>query len=160
MAIRLIDSTMGVPSGWSAIDPDTKTKIQGHSFRSLRATWITHRKDNNLPTEQVEEWVQEQICAKNPTYCSEKGIPPIATPGGRLSLTQMITNTAQELAKWARAGFPVTTEEEVQKRAQICQACEFWDPYAYGRLGKCKKCQCSGAKHMLKTSRCPIGLWE
>lgn len=141
------------------IDPDTKTEIKGHSYRSLRGTWNTHRKDNGLATEQVDDWINEQVCAKYPTFCAEKGESRVLTPGSRIPLHKLITGAASELAKWAAGGFKVATPEVVAQRAKTCSECPQWDKYAYSGLGRCKACGCSGAKQMLATSKCPESRW-
>jgi hypothetical protein len=61
---------------------------------------------------------------------------------------------------WAKAGFPMATQEQIDARLALCKACEFWEPNGYLHLGKCKKCGCSGAKLNLATSTCPEGKWN
>jgi hypothetical protein len=65
----------------------------------------------------------------------------------------------QSFADIARSGFKTTSLQEYEKRKSICLGCSFWDDVAWGGLGKCNKCGCSGVKLKMAASKCPIGLW-
>lgn len=76
-------------------------------------------------------------------------------------LTEMVTSFSGDMLKWASAKFARATQQEIDERLATCRACDWWDPKAYGGTGKCRKCGCSTwAKIRLKTSSCPIGLWN
>lgn len=70
---------------------------------------------------------------------------------------------AAALIKWARAGLPTRTPEEIEERLVICQACPHFD----GKQERCRKCGCclggqrSGWRNKLAyaTEECPIGKW-
>jgi hypothetical protein len=76
-----------------------------------------------------------------------------------MPLTQKITSFIGEMAKSAKSGFKMASEEEILKRKSICQSCPHWNQNAFMGSGKCKICGCSGAKLWLATSSCPIKKW-
>ena len=76
-------------------------------------------------------------------------------------LVQKAKSFGSSLTSWAKSGFTQTPEEDLNKRLEICKACEFWDPEGFKATGKCKKCGCSTwGKLRMATERCPIGKWE
>lgn len=79
--------------------------------------------------------------------------------GINLKLGAPIVSVAAEGAKWAKAGFPIVSGEVLSERKGICAACEFWNADAFGGLGRCGKCGCSGVKLRLATSKCPLKKW-
>lgn len=79
--------------------------------------------------------------------------------GINLKLGAPIVSVAVEGAKWAKAGFPIVSGEVLSERKGICAACEFWNADAFGGLGRCGKCGCSGVKLRLATSKCPLKKW-
>lgn len=76
-------------------------------------------------------------------------------------LGQKAKSFGNSLKSWVKSGFTQTSEEDLNKRLEICKACEFWDPEGFKATGKCKKCGCSTwGKLRMATERCPIGKWE
>jgi DNA-binding FadR family transcriptional regulator len=73
------------------------------------------------------------------------------------SLAEMAANFTQAVARWVKAGFPVTTEKAIKSRKTICHSCEHHRPDAL--VMKCAKCGCAKVKIWLATERCPIGKW-
>ena len=77
-----------------------------------------------------------------------------------MTLLDMARNFTKAVAGWAGAGFPMVSEKEFQKRAEICAACPHWNDAARHGMGSCDLCGCSRAKLFMATQRCPIGKWE
>ena len=76
------------------------------------------------------------------------------------NIATMAKTFTNSMGDWIRSGFSVVTEEQLQKRLEICSGCEFWDKSAFVGTGKCKKCGCSTqAKLRLATEKCPIDKW-
>lgn len=77
------------------------------------------------------------------------------------SLLDLVTNFAGSVSNWAKAGFPVTSEEEYNTRMAICKGCPYWKEniLSIDTLGKCKLCGCRGFKPWLKTEVCPVSNW-
>lgn len=68
----------------------------------------------------------------------------------------MANNLTNALVEWQKAGRPVVTSEQWNKRLTICRGCEFWSEIMKTKIAKCKKCGCSSGKLLLATSRCPL----
>jgi hypothetical protein len=69
---KIRDTFTKVPSGWKVTDPITGVRFEANSYRNLKGKIDTHRRSNNLPVDGLDEWIAEQICAKNaPEYCQE-----------------------------------------------------------------------------------------
>lgn len=79
--------------------------------------------------------------------------------GINLKLGAPIVSVVKAGAQWAKAGFPIVSGEVLSERKGICAACEFWNADAFGGLGRCGKCGCSGVKLRLATSKCPLKKW-
>ena len=77
-----------------------------------------------------------------------------------MSILEMAKNFAREVKVWVKGGAKVVSEQEFQKRAELCAACEFYDAEAFGGHGKCRQCGCSSFKLFLSTSKCPDGRWD
>lgn len=77
-----------------------------------------------------------------------------------MSIIEMAENFAESAAEWVKNGAPVVSKAEFKQRADICSACEFFDPKAFAGKGRCTQCGCSSFKLFLATARCPIGKWE
>lgn len=55
---------------------------------------------------------------------------------------------------WAKSGFELSEKDEIDKRLEICQQCEFF------KDGRCTICGCFMAlKARLATGKCPKGKW-
>lgn len=79
-------------------------------------------------------------------------IPPLLIRG---------LNFALAMARWARGGFQVRSQDEIDERLAICQSC----PHLVDN--HCKLCGCACVeknrlinKLALKTEKCPIGKWS
>lgn len=86
--------------------------------------------------------------------------PPLPSFGP--SLVILGWNFATALSKWAFAGFPTCTPEEIETRLAICQACpEFTGGNHCSRCG----CFCVEGNRLInklamKSEKCPLGKWE
>jgi hypothetical protein len=73
------------------------------------------------------------------------------------SLLTKAGSLANSVGSWAKAGFQVVDESQLQSRLDICKGCEFWDQSGYAGTGKCKECGCSTqGKLRMATSYCPL----
>lgn len=69
-------------------------------------------------------------------------------------LPEQASNFISSMAKAVMDGFKVVTEEEYNKRLEICKGCPF---YKYSR---CTKCGCfMNFKSKLNSGSCPEGKW-
>jgi hypothetical protein len=57
---------------------------------------------------------------------------------------------------WAtKDGCGLTSEEVLNYRKSICNACPHWDPTGYANVGKCLLCGCSVGKLYFPSAFCP-----
>lgn len=76
------------------------------------------------------------------------------------TLMQKAKSATYSALEWARAGFPVVSDEEYAKREAICLACPFFDASAFFGDGKCTQCGCDfKLKSKMATEKCPEGKW-
>ena len=76
------------------------------------------------------------------------------------NLIQKAKSATYSAIAWARAGFPVVSEEAFAIRRGICHSCPFFDSSAFFGDGKCIKCGCDfSMKSKLATESCPEGKW-
>lgn len=75
-------------------------------------------------------------------------------------MKEFINQTAsfvKAMAIQIAAGCPMATEEEHNRRKEICNQCEFLIKKDY----RCGVCKCYLSKKIpLETSKCPKGYWE
>lgn len=58
------------------------------------------------------------------------------------------------VGEWVQQGMPITAPVDVNKRLEICNACEHYDN------GTCKLCGCGmSIKARMETAHCPINKW-
>ena len=88
------------------------------------------------------------------------GVPPGGVPAPPPSLIQRAANFATSAAKHVAAGMPQATQEQIDARFAICQACEHYDSKA------CRLCGCPVAREKAFVSKlswanekCPAGKW-
>ena len=152
---KIRDIFVKAPLGFWGIDPNTGTRIDGNSYKVLKSKWKAHRAENNLPWQEVEQYMQDQICAREEgDYCvdSETGLP---SP----SLMAMAGSAIKSATVWMLHGAPIAAREEVERRSAICLQCPHFDKYGYNGHGKCTKCGCSGLKLAMETEECPDHRW-
>lgn len=100
-------------------------------------------------------------------FITRKPEEPTAAPGRvapteEPTIAQMLSNFAEAMKDWAKAGFKLVDQTEFTRRLNICRSCPLWMEDARKGLGKCKhsKCGCTKIKHWLASSKCPQGRWE
>lgn len=77
------------------------------------------------------------------------------------NIVQKAKSFTYSAVEWARAGFAVVSDEEYQKRWDICHSCPFFDSNAFFGDGKCTKCGCDfKLKSKMATEKCPEGKWD
>ena len=86
---------------------------------------------------------------------------PAVQPLHEPTLTELATNFAGAVGRWAAGGFATVDADAYAARSAICDGCTFWDGSARLGLGKCKApgCGCTSVKRWLATERCPLRKW-
>lgn len=76
------------------------------------------------------------------------------------TLLELASNFVEATSDWAKAGCPISSEEEYRRRQALCNGCKYWNANAWQGIGRCMKCGCSGSKRWMKTAHCPLRIWE
>ena len=78
-----------------------------------------------------------------------------------MDLLSKVKSASYSALEWAKAGFPVVSNEDFENRKSICNSCEFFEPKAFYGDGRCAKCGCDfKLKSKMATESCPIGKWN
>lgn len=78
---------------------------------------------------------------------------------GVMTGSEAIASGVKSLIEIGKSGFRKASPDVVKQRRSICNSCQYWEPSAYGGLGRCAVCKCSGFKLDFATSRCPKNKW-
>lgn len=98
---------------------------------------------------------QCQICGYKITSKSsaDKIFRQCVPPEGK-SLLKATGDFVGAMGSWAMTGFAGVTQEEKERRLEICKVCEHYDS------GTCKLCRCNmELKTLINGSKCPIDKW-
>lgn len=80
--------------------------------------------------------------------------PKITLP--KIEITEKLKNLAKETFKFINQGMPLSNQELIDKRLDICDKCPFFNK----DIKVCNKCGCfMEYKVMAATSTCPEGKW-
>lgn len=140
------------------MDPDTGYVVAANSYRNLKKEWQAHRKGNDLPHDNVEDWIHEKICAAEPVRCQESVIVggKVAAEPSYPALMEMGFNFLSSHVKWLRKGAKLAPKEVIERRLATCRSCSYWNE----SNGRCTKCGCYGKwKVLYATEKCPVRKW-
>jgi hypothetical protein len=155
-------------TGWWITDTYTNTYIWGSHYQHLKGKCEDHRRGNNLPFDDVEQMIHNQVCAREPSHvCEEWPTSFVSTPNNPIEpprIGDMLLSFVTAISQWVSAGMPVTPEAKFKQRLEICRNCfidgqKMWDEQAAAGIGRCNRCGCTGIKLHLETSHCPAGKW-
>jgi hypothetical protein len=90
------------------------------------------------------------------TNTSDSTSSNAAKPKSNVGFFDLANNLSKALVEWQRAGRPVVSSEQWNKRLSICRGCEFWQEINQTKIARCLKCGCSSGKLLLSTSKCPL----
>ena len=71
----------------------------------------------------------------------------------------MAKNALGAAKRFVKSGFAMVSDDEFNRRSEICKPCEFWDAMARMGMGKCLKCGCTSTKLRMATEKCPLDKW-
>ena len=102
--------------------------------------------------------------------CIEKTEEMLAKEQKLPPASQMIRNIATDhwksLKAWLKGSQVITTQEEAERRWEICKGCEFLlydetNPDTNKKDGRCSHCACfMNVKVHYAVAECPVGKWE
>lgn len=118
------------PQGWVFVEPTTTHKLSAPTYDNLVSLVMDHRKANGVAIgtiDSVHIEIEEQLCANmNPARCRNKMLVPSAgQPTGRAVTLTDVMNFLRVAASWVGKGFKPVEPEEAERRARICEGCEF-----------------------------------
>jgi len=118
------------PQGWVFVEPTTKHNLSAPAYDNLVSLVMDHRKANDVPigtVESVRIEIEEQLCANmDPTRCRNKMlIPSAGQPTGRAVTLTDVANFLRVAVDWVAKGFRPVGAEEAERRALICEGCDF-----------------------------------
>lgn len=129
--------------------------ISGYEFFSPQIPALVdsinrHEEANGYP-ETSQKDIEAQLCINHPFSCGD----------GSPTFVEKASHFAHSMVAWAKSGFASVSEEILQQRLTICQACPHWRGTRGGLLvtASCRKCGCSGKKLAAPHEACPIGKW-
>lgn len=139
------------PGGWWYEHPETKHVIRSTNQQKLVLDIRDYCAANNLPIPaRLAQLVVEQICERIPAFCYD------TEPPGPLD---RLRTFATAMAQWVRDGFAVVPNQELERRRDVCETCQFWAGESSFGYGRCAKCGCTGLKLFMPQQECPIGKW-
>lgn len=121
--LKLLDPGTVPPGGFRYLCPETQTWVSAASFNELVAVAEKHRAGNKLGIpDGFREQVEAQLCSHMPpgTCKHEAGV---AMSGTRRLTFQDVVSATLTLGSWFIKGTPKVTQDEAERRAQICLSC-------------------------------------
>ena len=139
---------------------DARCRERGYTLDEVRPCIVSE--DGDQITVDVDHPAYPR--EPKPGFVPPKPQPPAPAPDltrtDAPSFLTKVKNFAVASAKHVAAGMPMASDEEIIRRHDICQACEFF------RDNACQKCGCPivRAKQYVSKlswadSECPVGKW-
>ena len=139
---------------------DARCRERGYTLDEVRPCIVSEDGDQITVDETHEVYPR----TPKPGFVPPKPQPPAPAPDltrtDAPSFLTKVKNFAVASAKHVAAGMPMASDEEIIRRHDICQACEFFKDNA------CQKCGCPivRAKQYVSKlswadSECPVGKW-
>lgn len=154
MPLVIKDAAIVPPGQFQMVHPISGARFRKHYVEGVQAMYLEHCEANGYPIPSQQEMI-EIICKSSPApqLCYDSDEPPFV---------EKARTFLSDLGRWALSGFKVTTQEQLDARLEVCQACPYWGGTTGGQLvsSRCGKCGCSGLKLALATSKCPLGKWS
>ena len=115
------------------------------------------------PTIDREATKEELDCIKETEEMlnTEQKLPPTSQ-----MVRDIATTHWKSLKSWLKGSQVITTQEEAERRWEICKGCEFLlydqtNPDTNKKDGRCSHCACfMNVKVHYAVAECPIGKWE
>lgn len=127
MPYRLTHTDCVPRGGWKYFQPETRIWITGDDFYSLRDRVKAHRKWKGIPDETADQDIIKQVCMRTgPGGCREyEEYYPDKTD--QMTQENMFAFNRALMAFLKEKGQTVS-EQEAQRRAEICRSCPFNKP--------------------------------
>lgn len=137
---------------WHYVNAEDGHKISALHFDILKGKVRDYRRLNNYPVGSNFDFDFEQnVCANaDSNDCYDESMPPI---------TQRLRTFARAMGSWAASGLKTVSQEDAQKRLEVCEQCPHYNGSSSILKIACKRCGCTGLKLWLPGSVCPDKRW-
>lgn len=138
--LALLNSDLTPPGGWTVLDRHSGKRITANTYSDLLAAVKSHRRANNLPIGTAfEDEIQNDLCSALPPtskdcYECEGSVTPPPVPRG--TTIDDAIRFIQTMGAALKSGAGFVSQEEAERRAEICAGCEF-----NVRIGGCSSCR-------------------
>jgi hypothetical protein len=148
------------PGGWHYYQSDVR--LESWSLDNLYKVVENYRAENSLPVGDVEGDVNAQICGRSPHFCH--GVDSVSINFTSTRAVDATTELLNDIQTWAKnllqsnTPYSFVTEEEAERRAQICLKC----PNNANWRGGCSSCinttdrVCASVRQAKETKTSPI----
>lgn len=120
--LKIKDTSTGPPDGWDYQQPDGPM-LRGNTLGLLVSAVFDYRIAHGLPTANVQEEVEDEICRRKPIRCK---VPVVLAPGERKVSAQDALRFLITMKEWVKDG-TLVDQAEADRRAEICAGCRFND---------------------------------
>lgn len=118
--LKIKDTSYGPPNGWDSLQPDG-TLVKAGDLGELIRRVLDYRVQLGLPTADVAEWVEDEICRRKNIRCKPAMIIPI---GGKRAVTVAdLWRFLYTLGVWVLKDRSFVESAEADRRAEICAGC-------------------------------------
>lgn len=115
-----------------------------------------------MPT--LKEWLAGRDAAGNslnPEKVAKYRDKVSGATGSAVETLLLLPRFLLAVGKWALAGMPTRTDDEIRERLDICRACDAFENSHCRECGcQCVEVQQLRNKLALKTEKCPRGKWD
>lgn len=137
--------------GWVYIQPESGMAFKHPDLMHVKHMVKAHRLANNYPIgANFDAEIETSICGHSPELCID------VTPESELNFTQKLARFSKAMIGFAASGFKTVTQEQYQKRLEICQVCDKWRGNTGILTIACAACGCSGKKLGISNESCPL----
>lgn len=134
-----------------------RCRQRGYTLDEVRACIVSEDGDKITVDETHPAYPREP----KPGAVGRHAVPPTLTRAkGDVPFLEKVKNFAVATVQHVAAGMPMASDEEILRRHDICQACEFFKNNA------CSKCGCPVYRDKKFVSKlawadqsCPVGKW-
>ena len=127
MPLKFPNQTQAPPGGWRFHVVETGRTIKGVNRGQLIQELEKHYTANSLAIpNDIPGMIEAFICQEQPGYCIGDAGP--GTPSRWASFKKTIaqvTSGTRTLSSWVVKGRPLVSQEEADRRAEICSTCQF-----------------------------------
>ena len=127
--LKLILKNVTPPDGFRYIDPDTKRAFRDMNLEDLTKQAVAHRVANKLNVDNYQAVIEDWLCRQMPDGICSGNSPVFTGFAGVHRTAENTVNATLSLYK-ATQGAPIVSQDEAERRAKICKACDRNVPFS------------------------------